>query len=93
MAPPPARPLPMAVMVGLAEDTAEALVVEALQDTPLRSQPVVCEEVAVPAVCHSCACIGSPCLRHCVHGASIIGVPAAWARQGRGVCGPVRHVR
>eukprot|EP01047_Picozoa_sp_COSAG01_P087906 COSAG01_NODE_20436_length_953_cov_1.412178_1_plen_256_part_00 len=23
------------------------------------------------AVSHSCACIGSPCLRHCVHGASI----------------------
>jgi hypothetical protein len=22
-------------------------------------------------VSHSCACIGSPCLRHCVHGASI----------------------
>ena len=21
-------------------------------------------------VSHSCACIGSPCLRHCVHGAS-----------------------
>jgi hypothetical protein len=25
------------------------------------------------AVSHSCACIGSPCLRHCVHGASIGG--------------------
>jgi|EP01047_Picozoa_sp_COSAG01_P039977 hypothetical protein len=86
---PPARPLPMAMMVGLAEDTAEALVWKALQDTPLRSQPVVCEEVYL---LHSCACIGSPCLRHCVHGASI-GVPAAWARQGRDVCGPVRHVR
>jgi hypothetical protein len=23
------------------------------------------------AVSHSCACIGSPCLSHCVHGASI----------------------
>jgi hypothetical protein len=25
------------------------------------------------AVSHSCTCIGSPCLRHCVHGASIGG--------------------
>jgi hypothetical protein len=31
------------------------------------------EEAA--AVSHSCACIGSPCLRHCVHGASIGGGP------------------
>jgi hypothetical protein len=28
----------------------------------------------VPPVSRSCACIGSPCLRHCVHGASIGGV-------------------
>jgi hypothetical protein len=26
---------------------------------------------AAAAVSHSCTCIGSPCLRHCVHGASI----------------------
>eukprot|EP01047_Picozoa_sp_COSAG01_P015124 COSAG01_NODE_751_length_13837_cov_78.727981_12_plen_165_part_00 len=26
----------------------------------------------VTAVSHSCACIGSPCLRQCVHGASIL---------------------
>jgi hypothetical protein len=26
---------------------------------------------AAAAVSHSCACIGSPCLSHCVHGASI----------------------
>eukprot|EP01047_Picozoa_sp_COSAG01_P052579 COSAG01_NODE_5543_length_4195_cov_1.542725_2_plen_84_part_00 len=25
------------------------------------------------AVSRSCACIGSPCLRHCVHGASLGG--------------------
>jgi hypothetical protein len=30
-------------------------------------------EVRPPAVSHFCACIGSPCLRHCVHGAPIIG--------------------
>jgi hypothetical protein len=30
---------------------------------------------AAAAVSRSCACIGSPCLRHCVHGASIGGVP------------------
>jgi hypothetical protein len=28
-------------------------------------------ESTAAAVSHSCACIGSPCLRHCVHGASI----------------------
>jgi hypothetical protein len=31
------------------------------------------------AVSHSCACIGSPCLRHCVHGASI-------GARGGGAC-------
>jgi hypothetical protein len=30
-------------------------------------------EAAAAAVSHSCACIGSPCLRHCVHGAPIGG--------------------
>jgi hypothetical protein len=38
---------------------------------------------ALSAVSHSCACIGSPCLRHCVHGASI-GAGAAhgpWPRR------------
>jgi hypothetical protein len=29
--------------------------------------------VAVARVSRSCACIGSPCLRHCVHGASVGG--------------------
>jgi hypothetical protein len=29
--------------------------------------------VAAAAVSHSCACIGSACLRHCVHGASVGG--------------------
>jgi monothiol glutaredoxin len=28
-------------------------------------------QAAALGVSHSCACIGSPCLRHCVHGASI----------------------
>jgi hypothetical protein len=32
------------------------------------------------AVSHSCACIGSPCLRYCVHGASIAG-REHWAAQ------------
>eukprot|EP01049_Picozoa_sp_SAG25_P011574 SAG25_NODE_1434_length_3030_cov_2.096213_2_plen_320_part_00 len=38
---------------------------------------------AAAAVSHSCACIGSPCLRHCVHGASIGGggAHAAAARR------------
>jgi hypothetical protein len=30
-------------------------------------------EAVAAAVSRSCACIGSPCLRHCVHGASIGG--------------------
>jgi hypothetical protein len=30
------------------------------------------------AVSHSCACIGSPCLRHCVHGASIGELWGGW---------------
>jgi hypothetical protein len=30
-------------------------------------------EQEAAAVSHSCACIGLPCLRHCVHGASIGG--------------------
>jgi hypothetical protein len=33
-------------------------------------------------VSHSCACIGSPCLRYCVHGASI-------GRRGGGLTGSV----
>eukprot|EP01047_Picozoa_sp_COSAG01_P041142 COSAG01_NODE_3513_length_5984_cov_63.855905_4_plen_408_part_00 len=37
--------------------------------------------MAAAAVSHFCACIGSPCLRQCVHGASIGG--------GGGVSGPV----
>jgi hypothetical protein len=41
---------------------------------------------APAAVSRLCACIGSPCLRHCVHGASIGGggalVPALCARAG-----------
>eukprot|EP01047_Picozoa_sp_COSAG01_P032970 COSAG01_NODE_2405_length_7756_cov_2.156589_2_plen_87_part_00 len=47
---------------------------------------------ASPAVSHLCACIGSPCLRHCVHGASIgdddsqshsgLAAPGGW-RQPR----------
>jgi hypothetical protein len=46
-------------------------------------------------VSHSCACIGSPCLRHCVHGAPIgggqaavasAGPLAAAARRGSGAC-------
>jgi hypothetical protein len=35
---------------------------------------------AAAAVSRSCACIGSPCLRHCGHGASIGGIH----RHGRG---------
>jgi hypothetical protein len=31
------------------------------------------EEHAAATVSHSCVCIGSPCLRHCVHDASIGG--------------------
>eukprot|EP01047_Picozoa_sp_COSAG01_P035872 COSAG01_NODE_2774_length_7098_cov_13.905571_8_plen_271_part_00 len=39
---------------------------------------------AAAAVSRLCVCIGSPCLRHCVHGASIIGSSrtAATTRQG-----------
>eukprot|EP01047_Picozoa_sp_COSAG01_P027059 COSAG01_NODE_1770_length_9272_cov_5.371198_9_plen_182_part_00 len=36
---------------------------------------------AAAAVSHSCACIGSPCLRHFVHGASIGGGGGATAHQ------------
>eukprot|EP01047_Picozoa_sp_COSAG01_P033062 COSAG01_NODE_2417_length_7736_cov_7.862511_6_plen_121_part_00 len=39
---------------------------------------------AAAAVSHSCACIGSPCLRHCVHGASIGGGGA----EGQALCQP-----
>jgi hypothetical protein len=45
------------------------------------------------AVSHSCACIGSPCLRHCVHGASIgggvgsAGPPRAAPRWASACCG------
>jgi hypothetical protein len=39
-------------------------------------------EEARARVSHSCACNGSPCLRHCVHGASIGG--GAGAGGGRG---------
>eukprot|EP01047_Picozoa_sp_COSAG01_P051454 COSAG01_NODE_5312_length_4341_cov_18.144036_1_plen_164_part_10 len=38
---------------------------------------------AAAAVSHSCACIGSPCLRHCVHGASIGGGGGGIARGER----------
>jgi hypothetical protein len=38
---------------------------------------------AADEVSHLCACIGSPCLRQCVHGASI-GVPARCGGGGRG---------
>jgi hypothetical protein len=38
---------------------------------------------AAAAVSHSCACIGSPCLRHCVHGAPIGGGIAMAAAGGR----------
>jgi hypothetical protein len=34
-------------------------------------------------VSHFCACIGSPCLRQCVHGASIGGAAQQAARRGR----------
>jgi hypothetical protein len=34
------------------------------------------------AVSHFCACIGSPCLRHCGHGASIGGVLGPWGAIG-----------
>jgi hypothetical protein len=37
------------------------------------SQRVAASSRAGAAVSHSCACIGSPCLSHCVHGASIGG--------------------
>jgi hypothetical protein len=40
--------------------------------------------VAAHTVSRSCACIGSPCLRDCVHGASI----GAGAQPGRGREGP-----
>jgi hypothetical protein len=45
--------------------------------------------VRAAAVSRSCACIESPCLRHCVHGASIVGCaggesdPRQRARYGR----------
>jgi hypothetical protein len=41
-------------------------------------------------VSHSCACIGSPCLRHCVHGASIGHVPGLLHSD---VCHHKRHVQ
>jgi hypothetical protein len=41
---------------------------------------VAAAAAAAAAVCHSCACIGTPCLRHCVHGASIGG-----AEEGGGL--------
>jgi hypothetical protein len=35
------------------------------------------------AVSRSCVCIGSPCLRHCVHGASIGAAGSfEWGRGG-----------
>jgi hypothetical protein len=37
---------------------------------------------AAAAVSHSCACIGSPCLRDCVHGASIGGAAPGSHRAG-----------
>jgi hypothetical protein len=43
-------------------------------------------------VSRSCACIGSPCLRHCVHGASIGalgGSPSAASRAAAPVSAPV----
>jgi SAM-dependent methyltransferase len=42
--------------------------------------PAAAAEAAVAAVSHSCACIGSPCLRPCVHGASI-GGGFDWGRR------------
>eukprot|EP01047_Picozoa_sp_COSAG01_P066410 COSAG01_NODE_9162_length_2532_cov_2.386354_2_plen_132_part_00 len=40
------------------------------------------DRVVAAAVSRSCACIGSPCLRHCVHGASIPGqIHGAAARR------------
>jgi hypothetical protein len=44
---------------------------ERQQFEALRTEPLWNEVAA--AVSRSCACIGSPCLRHCVHGASIGG--------------------
>jgi hypothetical protein len=46
--------------------------------------PSVPEEL----VSHSCACIGSPCLRNCVHGASI-GGGAGYAGGAGGAAGAV----
>jgi hypothetical protein len=44
-------------------------------------------------VSHSCACIGSLCLRNCVHGASIGHGAAAPPRRPAAQVGPVRHAR
>jgi hypothetical protein len=51
--------------------------------------------LAAAAVSHSCACIGSPCLRHCVHGASIGGQRRRGGERpgvGRRFAGIVRWV-
>eukprot|EP01049_Picozoa_sp_SAG25_P009057 SAG25_NODE_866_length_5015_cov_1.822213_3_plen_155_part_00 len=56
----------------------------------LREGPLLSAEpkAAAAAVSRSCACIGSPCLRQCVHGASIGGgggvTAGADARRGPG---------
>jgi hypothetical protein len=42
---------------------------------------------AAAAVSHSCACIGSPCLRRCVHGAPIGGGGGGGA-EGQALCQP-----
>jgi hypothetical protein len=53
----------------------------------------------IGSVSHSCACIGSPCLRHCVHGASIGGFhhrPEGWRQpscRGGGAAPPDPTVR
>eukprot|EP01047_Picozoa_sp_COSAG01_P054610 COSAG01_NODE_5986_length_3918_cov_3.255564_3_plen_242_part_00 len=54
---------------------------------PLRSGRPIGAAVGSSFVSRSFACIGSPCLRHCVHGASIGGSSAGAggaARSGRG---------
>jgi hypothetical protein len=69
----------------------EALAGAACAQRSAQQEAAACAEVAA-AVSHSCACIGSPCLRHCVHGDPIGGQAAGGGGgTGRGAGGDAAH--
>jgi tyrosyl-tRNA synthetase len=70
------------------DDCSAATMLRQLTDLPLRTVAgLQREQQRAPAVSRSFACIGWPCLRHCVHGASIGGGGVGTAGHRGGAVG------